>query len=395
MTLGMWIAAALVAGVAVGACVASLWRSSYLRMHAGAWFATMGTAAALVLPVTLLERLLQSWAEIDVSAGIGDQVTILLYGFLVAAPLEMSTVVLAVFPFWRLRRIRMRAGVSRALETKEGVAFAVAAGVGFASLRNLVELWLHAEGWTSIARMALAQATFVPLCALWGYVLGRHAQRGMRGRRFSSAVAGATLFSAVCHELIYHHGTFALLAVLPLFGCMIMVAFTLWREARGTPSSSGGALSSIFTSAPAPSLTAIREAFHEQHRPLTLRWISFGALVTTGMITTGLVAAVWIGHELGLDFSVVDRHDAGANAMAPLALLGLGALAAFPSSGYLLARASGTRSVLEPAMSSGLAMVLVMVFMGMVAPMSVVFAIAFAPIAFALACAGAWVGLGS
>jgi hypothetical protein len=46
-------------------------------------------------------------------------------------------------------------------------------------------------------------------------------------------------------------------------------------------------------------------------------------------------------------------------------------------------------------MASALAIVLVMVLMGLVAPTSVVFAIAFAPIAFALSCAGAWVGIGS
>ncbi|HZO12977.1 MAG TPA: hypothetical protein VFB62_06955, partial [Polyangiaceae bacterium] len=158
---------------------------------------------------------------------------------------------------------------------------------------------------------------------------------------------------------------------------------------------SGGALSSIFTSAPVPSIQAIREAFREQDRPLTVRWISFGALVTAGMITSGITVAVLLGHELGVDFSAVDRRDAGADAMPPLVLLGIGALAAFPFSGYLLARASGTRSVLEPAMASAVAMLLMMVFMGMVAPVSVVFVIAFAPIAFALSCAGAWVGLSS
>jgi hypothetical protein len=45
-------------------------------------------------------------------------------------------------------------------------------------------------------------------------------------------------------------------------------------------------------------------------------------------------------------------------------------------------------------MASSLAMVLVMVFMGMLAPVSVVFAVAFAPVAFALTCVGAWLGLG-
>ena len=51
----------------------------------------------------------------------------------------------------------------------------------------------------------------------------------------------------------------------------------------------------------------------------------------------------------------MDRHEPGASAIAPLALLAIGTLAAFPSSGYLLARASGTRSVLEPAMAAALA----------------------------------------
>ena len=111
------------------------------------------------------------------------------------------------------------------------------------------------------------------------------------------------------------------------------------------------------------------------------------------MITTGIAASVYVGHRVGLDFSAVDRDEAGTDSMAALAFLGAGVLAAFPSSGYLLARASGTRSVLEPAMAASLAMVLVLVFMGMLAPTSVVFAIAFAPIAFVLSCVGAWVGL--
>jgi hypothetical protein len=396
MSLGMWVAGGLLLALPVVIHVALLVRSPYLRMHLGSWLATLGTGAALVIPVTLLERVLQGWAQIDPVAGTGGQVTLLLYAFLIVAPLKMAMVTLAVAPFWRLRRLRMRAGLSRALETKEGVSFAVSAAVGFSVASNLIYFWLQAPSeWLSLARIALSLATFIVLCGLWGYVLGRNAARGMRGRRFSSAVFAATVFLAVCEQLILRNGTMALLSSLPVLASMLVVAYALWFGQRGKGSSSGGALSSILASAPAPSINAIREAFRRQDRPLTLRWISFGAIVTTGMITTGIVGAVFLGHELGLDFSAVDRHEAGAEAMAPLALLGLGALAAFPSSGYLLARASGARSVLEPAMASALAMVLVMVFMGMVAPVSVVFVIAFAPIAFALSCAGAWVGLGS
>ena len=90
---------------------------------------------------------------------------------------------------------------------------------------------------------------------------------------------------------------------------------------------------------------------------------------------------------------MVDRPDAGASALFPLALLATGGLSAFPGAGYLLARASGTSSVLEPALSSALTILLVMVVMGMAEPTSIVFAIAFAPVAFGLGCIGAWMGL--
>ena len=394
MSAFIWVVAALLTAAPAAVHIVLIWRSHYLRLLMGLYLATMGTAAALVVPVTLLERLLQSWAEIDPIAATGGQVSLLLYGLLVAAPLEMGIVTLAVAPYWRLRRIRMRAGLARRLEMKEGVVFAVSAAIGFATFRNLAHLWLYGGGWVDLVRTPLWLACFVLLCSLWGYVLGRHAERGMRTKRFSSAWVVATVFSAVCDQLIFRWGVAALVAVLPLLFSMTIVAWVIWRDARGKqPDTSGGRLSSLFTAAPAPSLSAIREAFRRQDRPLTLRWVSFGALVTTGMITVALVASVMLGHELGLDFSAIDRHDAGGQATVPLVLLAAGTLAAFPTSGYLLARASGTRSVLETAMASSLAMVLVMVFMGMLAPASVVFAIAFAPVAFALTCVGAWVGL--
>jgi hypothetical protein len=395
MSGAQWVVATLIVALPIAAHVAVVWRSSYLRMHLGLWLATLGTAAALVVPAILLERLFEGWAQIDPVAGTGGSITLLLYGFLVVAPLEMGLCTLAVAPYWRLRRIRMRAGVSRALETKEGVTFAVSAALGFGGLRGLLHLWLHASSWLDLARAALWLPMFALLCAGWGYALGRNAHRGMRGRRFNGAWLGATLFAAVCAELVVRKSPWALLAAMPLYGCMLVVALVLWRDVRtseGTVTS--GRLSSILAAAaPAPSLQAIREAFRRQDQPITLRWIAFGALVTTGMITTGFVGAVFVGHEIGVDFGAVERADAGLQALLPLLLLGGGVLLAFPSSGYLLARASGTRTVLEPAMAAALAIVLVMVLMGLVAPTSVVFAIAFAPIAFALSCAGAWVGL--
>ncbi|MBW2528952.1 MAG: protease PrsW [Deltaproteobacteria bacterium] len=395
MSVSHWAAAGAILLATIGAHLLILRRSPYLRLHMLLWLGAMGAGAAMVVPVLIARHLLEQWAAIDPVSGTGGQVTLLLYAFLVVAPLEQGMVVAAVAGFWRMRRLRIRAGLSRQLETAEGVAFAASASLGFACVRDVVYLLDYGVGWLDVARAAMALACFVLLSSFWGYALGRHAHRGLSGRQFSGAWLAATIFTAVSNQMVFRGGVGSLLALLPLVLTMLVVGWVLWRNAQPTGHSSSGGRFSILTSAPAPSLDTIREAFRRHDRPITLRWISFGALVTTGMIAAGVVGAVVVGHKVGLDFSAVDRHDAGADAMAPVALLGIGVLAAFPAAGYLLARASGTRSVLEPAMGASLAMLLVLVFMGMLAPASVVFAIAFAPIAFALSCAGAWLGLGS
>jgi hypothetical protein len=49
---------------------------------------------------------------------------------------------------------------------------------------------------------------------------------------------------------------------------------------------------------------------------------------------------------------------------------------------------------MEVAISAILAILGTLILLGLAAPVAVVFAIAFAPIAFGLACVGAWLGLG-
>jgi RsiW-degrading membrane proteinase PrsW (M82 family) len=395
MSAAHWATVAFVLAAVVSGHFFALRRSSYLRLHMPLWLGAAGAGAVMLVPVLVARHLLEQWAAIDPVAGAGGQVTLLLYAFLVVAPLEQGLVVAAVAGFWRMRRMRIRAGLSRQLETAEGVAFAASAALGFACARDVVFLLDYGRGWLDVARAVLALLCFVLLSSFWGYALGRHAHRGMSGRQFSGAWLAATIFTAVSNQMLFRGGVGSLLALLPLVLTMLMVGWVLWRNTQPADTSSSGGRFSILTSAPAPSLDTIREAFRRHDRPITLRWIAFGALVTTGIITAGVAGAVIVGHKVGLDFSAVDRPDAGSEAMAPIALLGIGVLVAFPAAGYLLARASGTRSVLEPAMAASLAMALVLVFMGMLAPASVVFAIAFAPIAFALTCAGAWLGLGS
>jgi hypothetical protein len=50
------------------------------------------------------------------------------------------------------------------------------------------------------------------------------------------------------------------------------------------------------------------------------------------------------------------------------------------------------KTLLEPALAAALALVLTLLILGIAAPVAVIFAIACSPIAWALACAGAWIG---
>jgi hypothetical protein len=104
----------------------------------------------------------------------------------------------------------------------------------------------------------------------------------------------------------------------------------------------------------------------------------------------GLTASIAFGHYAHVDFAAVNEHDVSTT--APVALLGAGLLAAFPVSGFLVARGSGLPTLLEPALSAALAIIATLVLLGLAAPIAMVFALAFSPVAFALACAGAWVG---
>jgi hypothetical protein len=177
---------------------------------------------------------------------------------------------------------------------------------------------------------------------------------------------------------------------------MIAVAYGAARELAPDARHDGPPLRSIpfLTSLPPPpSLGAMRDALRRAERPVMLHWIGLGMLVTIGVVIGAVAGAVVLGRRAGVDFGAVDEGE--LTGAVPLALVGLAVLCAFLVSGYLVARASGAESVLEPALSAGFAIATALVLLGLAAPVALVFAFAFAPIAFGLACAGAWLGSGA
>jgi hypothetical protein len=199
------------------------------------------------------------------------------------------------------------------------------------------------------------------------------------------------LFDGVFEHIAFARSRTALIATLPIVAAMAAIAAGVAKGPIERPSSRSPR--QRFTLVP-PSVDAVHAAFlRGAEEPLKLGWIVAGICVNVGVITTALVLAVVLGTRLGVDFAAVDRGEGAVGSAGPLILLAVSALSAFPFAGYLVSRASGARSVLEPTIAAVLAIVAVAVMLGLAAPVAVVFVIASAPIALGLAGVGAWFGV--
>jgi hypothetical protein len=122
-----------------------------------------------------------------------------------------------------------------------------------------------------------------------------------------------------------------------------------------------------------------------------IHWIVIGAFVNLGVTLVFLATAVYLGHRYDVDFALAD--EAGTEGIMPIAILGVALLSSFPVSGFLIARASGALSVLEPAWATGASIILVLALFSVTEPTALVIAVGVAPVGFLLACLGAWFGL--
>jgi RsiW-degrading membrane proteinase PrsW (M82 family) len=340
----------------------------------------------------LLEGRAAMWTGLDMNAQVAGSAGSMLFLFGFAAPVREASKVAAMWPAFRSKYFD---------EPIDGLVYASAAALGFATIENAITLREHAFGWIWIARTAIALPAHVFFACAWGYALGRAKRIKRPGAMFPAAWLVATAAHGLYVHLVYGRGPGALVGTIPLLLAMAVPTIFAIRDlrARADASRADGSsrtsmllerVSSLYVVSSPPSLRSVREAMRREGQPITLRWIVFGALVTVGAMTVGLGLSIAFGHWTHVDFSIVDEHD--VTTTAPVALLGSGILIAFPVSGYLVARASNLPTMLEPALASGLAILLTLVLLGLAAPVALVFALAFSPIAWALACAGAWVG---
>jgi RsiW-degrading membrane proteinase PrsW (M82 family) len=332
------------------------------------------------------ETLAERWTQLDVQVNVAGNKGALLFLFLFVAPIRECAKVAAMWPAFRSKHFD---------EPVDGVVYSSAAALGFACIENALTLRGHG-GWIWIARALIALPAHVFFAATWGYALGRAKTIKRPGAIFPAAFVVATASHGLYAHLVYGRGSGALVGTLPLLSAMAAVAFFAVRDlrARADRSSRSSVLlervSSVYGLSGPPSLKTVREVLRGEGHRITFRWVLFGALVTVGAMTAGLAASVALGHYFHVPFEQVDERDVSTT--GAVALLGAGILAAFPVSGFLIAKASSLPTLLEPALASGLAILLTLVLLGIAAPVALVFALAFSPIAWGLACAGAFVG---
>lgn len=308
--------------------------------------------------------------------------------FFVMAPIQEAAKAAAAWPALLSKHID---------EPFDGIVYATAASLGFAAIESASLLRTHSSGGIWVARALVGLPSHVFFSCLWGYALGRAKHRKMRAPIFPAAFVAAIVARGLYAYFVYGRGPGALLGVSPLLAAMGVVTWVLWRDLRTRHQRSVSLIppssrrwSRLSAAAQPPSLSAVRAALTRADQPVKVRWVLLGALVTLGAMLAGLAGGIVAARLLHVDLSTVDEHDVGA--AAPSLLLGAGLLASFPTSGWLIARAAGVHTLLEPALATVVALVVTLVALGFAAPFAVVFGLALAPIAWLLSCAGAWVG---
>jgi hypothetical protein len=318
----------------------------------------------------------------------------------VLAPVEQAALVMVLWPVYRSQRLhRLSTALSAGLLVGLGFSIAdggwlIATSGGLGMLPRVLVRCAHitggAMGWAAAASYDQNHRTHwfpaVWLLAVVAQGFGNHVALG-RGPGFSIAAAPTLLVMLV--------SAFAALreprTQTPIARDSGAVEATFEDGSLTRPSGILQRLSRVSIFPERPTIHQIRVAWKHQHRPALLHWIAAGSLICLGAQLVALGLSVAAARWLGMDLSRVDDSDASAT--GPLMLMGIFVLTAFPIAGYLVALASAADSVFEPGMAALVAIVLVVALLSMTAPLGVVLALAIAPLAFGLACVGAWFGL--
>jgi hypothetical protein len=358
-------------------------------------------AALLLMPlVSLSEGAMLDILGWSTSASVAGTGKAMLAAAAVLAPIEQAALVLIVWPTYRAHRLlTRRAALSAALLV--GLAFSIADGG-----------WLIATSGSlgMLARVLVRSTHMIGAAMIW--VAAASYDQNHRKHWFPLAWLVAVIVQGFGNHVALGMAPGFCVVALPTLLVMVIAAVSELRDPKRVAAEAlihdepsfqpedvhpthlqAGLrrLSRVSLLPERPTIHQIRVAWKHQHRPALLHWIAAGTVICIGSLLVFLAASVAVAHWLNMDLSRVDDGD--ITGTGPMLLMGVFVLASFPIAGYLVALASAADSVFEPGMGALIAIVLVIALLSMTAPVGVVLALALAPLAFGLACMGAWFGL--
>jgi len=388
-----WLVAELVLIVIVWARIA---KPNGLTRRVTLWLIVC--AALLVAPARLLQEFLLETLELNPAVSTQAVREALLASIGVMAPIEQAALVLVVWPIHRSSNLqRMGAAVTAGLLV----------AMGFSAIDGGWML-LTANHWSILVRALVRALHAAGACMIWAAAASY--DQNKRSHWFAPAWFLAVLVQGFGNHVSLARGPGFVVVALPLLLVLLIAAISVLRngvksqpeaEVQGYAdvseephvhtSQAEKRHSRVSILPERPTIHQIRVAWKHQHRPALLHWIAAGALICLGTLFVALALAVVTSHWLAVDLSRIE--DSEFSATGPQLFMGTFVIAAFPISGYLVALASAADSVFEPGMAALVAITIVVGLLSVAAPVSVIFALAGAPLAFGLACVGAWFGL--
>jgi hypothetical protein len=369
---------------AAGAAWAQRLRTTATRWPALGWVALLALGAIGASAMRGAE-----YAVLRFAAGgaieRADSVRQTLMAFGIAGPLATLTIATACWLV--LVRAKLRDEVDPPLA-------AMVAAAGFVVGEALVRISAD-EGARAIGvRGAVLAMGEIALAGSWGYGLARSAWDGqLGGTPFGRYALGSMVVRGALELADRTRGVYSLSFMLAIslagLGFASLGVFRLSRKDEAPPASLAVA-----------GTETIRKLARSQLRGhgVRLTWIALGALANVGGMLIGFAGAVAIGLRAKIDFSEIDRNGPAAEYAALLLVLGV--LVSFPFSAAVVGVASGGRNargrayVLEAGLAAIGALALLLVALGVVAPVAAALGLACAPVAFVLAGLGAWVAAG-
>ncbi|HEY5956590.1 MAG TPA: hypothetical protein VIV60_08560 [Polyangiaceae bacterium] len=346
--------------------------------RAAAWLVVAG--ASVSLPVVLLTSyVLDSlhWSTVVKANGVP---TALLATLGIVSPLEHASLVVVIWPMLRAHRL-------------ERLAVAISAGAlaaaGFGLVHSMAVAITATSNW-ALTRVAASLLSRTFCAAMWSGCLAT--SHGRYRRWFGLVWLLSVCLDGLVRHLHEGYGAAWQVLTIPILLVMLLVAWMVRSRLSGERESLAFVHHSRLGILVDPhGIGTMRAAWQHPHRPALLHWIVGGSFVCFGANIVGLAVGVGIAKLLHIDLSRVNEAEVGA--IAPLSLLAVVILLSFALSGYLTAKASAADSVFEPGIAAFISIVALTVLLSLSAPVTIVLALVLAPVAFALACFGAWLGL--